>query len=81
VRGLLVAILILTPCSLAFAQQQPPDPAALQRVLKAIEAQRNAAMNSAALAEARAAELAEEMQKLKAEAATKETKPKDGEGR
>lgn len=59
----------------AFAQQQP-DPAVIQRIIPSLQQQRNEAMDKAALAEARAAQLAEEVQKLKAELVkTKESTP------
>jgi hypothetical protein len=58
----IVALLLMT--GVAAAQQ--PDPATFQRLLSSIEQQRNAAMNQAAIADARAAQLAEEVQKLKA---------------
>lgn len=71
-RWTVIAILAFTSPALA---QQQADPAALQKVIIALKAQREEAMDKAALAEARAALLAEENQKLKAEA--EKTKPKD----
>lgn len=66
-------ILLASP---AFAQQ--PDPAFLQKLIPSLEAQRNDAMNKAAVAEAKAAQLAEEVQKLKADAQkAKEAKPQE----
>ena len=74
-KPILIALGLLLG-SPAFAQQQPPpaDPAMLHRVINALVQQRNAALDATALAEARAAQLAEEIQKLKAEA-EKEAKP------
>jgi len=60
-----LAIIAILFASSAFAQQ--PDPTILQRVIPSLQQQRNEAMDKAALAEARAAQLAEEVQKLKAE--------------
>jgi hypothetical protein len=49
----------------ALAQQS--DLATMQRIAASLQQQRNEAMDKAALASARAAQLAEEVQKLKAE--------------
>lgn len=49
--------------SAAAAQQQPADPAFLQRALVALQAQRNQAMDSSAAQQARADGLAEELAK------------------
>lgn len=58
------------------ATAQQLDPAVLQRVIGSLQAQRNEAMDKAALAEARAAQLADELQKAKADAIKpKEDKP------
>jgi hypothetical protein len=74
-RAALIAGLLLL-ASPALAQQQPPaDPAMLHRVINALVQQRNAALDAAALAEAKAAQAAEELQKLKADAAAREVKP------
>lgn len=76
--ALLAALLMAGP---AIAQQQKPDPAALQRIINSLEGQRNKAANEAALAEARAAELGEEVSRARAEiealkkAATKKQEP------
>lgn len=61
----LLALLV----SSAFAQQpqQPPDPAFMQKAIGAMQQQRNQAYDQAAIAEARAAQLADEVAKLKAE--------------
>jgi len=63
--------------SLAQSAQQQPDPVVLQRIINSLQGQRNEAMDKAALAEARAAQLSEEVQRLKTEAAAKEAKPKE----
>lgn len=71
-RLAILAALLAFP---AIAQQQP-DPAALQKIAAALQAQRNEAMDKAALAEARAVQLAEEVQRLKIELDKfKEAKP------
>lgn len=54
--------------SSALAQQQQPDQAMLQRVIQVLQSQRNEAYDKAAAAEARAAQMAEELQKLKTDA-------------
>jgi len=60
----LLALLI----SSALAQQpQSPDPAFMQKALTALQGQRNQALDGQAVAEARAAQLADEVAKLKAE--------------
>jgi len=60
---LLLLFLLATP---AHAQQQA-TPQDLQRIIPALEAQRNQALTNHALAEARASALQEENAKLKAE--------------
>lgn len=64
-KYLVLAILALlaTP---ALAQQQPPDPAFLQRFLGAMQAQRNQALDVAAVGEAKAQGLAEDLAKAQA---------------
>ncbi len=57
-----VALILSTPAS---AQQQPPDPAALQKAVQALQQQRNAAMDQAAGLQVQAATLAEENDRLK----------------
>ena len=54
--------LLVTP---ALAQQAPPDPAFMQKAIVALQAQRNAALDAQAVAEARASVLAEEVATLK----------------
>lgn len=72
-RFAVVLLFLLT--SPAFAQlQQGPDPAFMQRALDSIAAQRNNALNAAAVAEARVAGLTEEL--AKATARIKELEPK-----
>ena len=65
-RNKLVYLLAFIP-TLAFAQPQQPDTATLQKALAILQAQRNAALDAAASAELKAAQLAEENAKLKAE--------------
>lgn len=60
----LALTLLATP---ALAQQQPPDPATLQRAIAAIQQQRNAALDQAATFQIEAQRLADENAKLKAE--------------
>jgi uncharacterized lipoprotein YajG len=67
----IVALLLMTGAAAA----QQPDPAALQRLLASIEQQRNNALNQAAVADARAAQMAEEVQRLRAE--LEKLKPKE----
>lgn len=56
--------------AVSYAQaQQALDTAALQRIIAQIQQQRDTAMVAAAVAEARAAALAEDVQRLKAEKA------------
>jgi hypothetical protein len=57
----------------AFAQQRP-DPALLQKIIGSMQAQRNQAMDAAAIAEARGAGLADDL--AKAQARIKELEPK-----
>ena len=64
IRLAILLSLLVTP---AFAQQQPPDPATLQRAIAAIQAQRNAALDQAASMQIEAQRLAEDNQKLRAE--------------
>lgn len=71
----LIAAIALLIISSASAQQQP-DPAMMRRVIPLLQQQRNEANDRAALAEAKAAQLAEEVEQLKAQLAkTKEDKP------
>lgn len=69
----LIFVLFLLLASPAFAQQAP-DPAFLQRALTALQTQRNVAMDSAAVAEAKLAAMADEL--AKAQARIKELEPK-----
>lgn len=55
--------------------QQAPDPAFLQRALSALQAQRNAALDSQVVAEARAAGLTDDLAKATARIKELETKP------
>lgn len=68
-----LALLLALLASPAFAQQQP-DPALLQKVIGSMQAQRNQAQDTAAVAEARAAMLSDEL--AKAQARIKELEPK-----
>jgi cell division protein FtsB len=65
IRLTLLALALLTAS--AHAQQQPPDPAFMQRALSAMQTQRNQAMDQAAIAQAQAAQAQEEVAKLRAE--------------
>ena len=69
----IIVIAGLLASTSAFAQQQP-DPAVMQRALNVLQAQRNQAMDSAAIAEARAVGLADDL--AKAQAKIKELEPK-----
>lgn len=64
--GSKASLLVLLVVSPALAQQQP-DPAFLQKAIIAMQAQRNAAQDSAAAESARAAMLADEVARLNAE--------------
>lgn len=66
------ALLVATP---AFAEQ--PDPALLQRALQAMQAQRNQAMDAAAIENAKAAGLADDLAKANARIKELEPAPKD----
>ena len=50
----------------AGAQQQPPDPAFLQRAILSVQSQRNTALDGQAACEASRGGLIEEIEKLKA---------------
>ena len=52
---------VLLASTTAFAQQQQPDPAFLQRALGAIQAQRNQAMDNLAASEAKSAMATEQL--------------------
>lgn len=67
------AIAVLVFSAPAYAQQA--DPAFLQKAIAAVQAQRNNALDAAAVAEARAAQLADENAKLKAQI-EQQAKPK-----
>jgi hypothetical protein len=70
----IAALLLCAFAAGAFAQQAPIDP---MRVIPAIENQRNVALTNQAIAEARAAMLADEVARLKAELEElKKTAPK-----
>lgn len=71
VVALAAAMLLITS---AFAQQQQPDPAFLQRALDSVAMQRNNALNAAAIAEAKAGTLEDQL--AKAQARIKELEPK-----
>lgn len=74
-KRLIVAALLLS--SPALAQQQPPDPAFLQRALAAMQTQRNQAMDSAAVLEARLATTADDLAKANARIKEMEAKKQD----
>jgi Skp family chaperone for outer membrane proteins len=63
---MMTLLLLYLLTSSAHAQQQPA-PQDLQRIIPALEAQRNQALTNHALAEAKASALQEENTKLKAE--------------
>lgn len=71
-RACLIAIITILLMAPAVAQQS--DAATLQRLLSAVENQRNQALTQHAMAEARAAGLTEEL--TKANARIKELEPK-----
>lgn len=71
-QTILAFLLLATPA----AAQQQPDVATLQRVIAALQAQRNQAMDVAANIEVQRAALAEEIEKLKAKIADLERKAK-----
>lgn len=75
IRSVVLAFAVLATTA-AIAQPAPPavDPALLQRALNVLQAQRNQAMDSAAIAEARAAGLTDDL--AKANARIKELEPK-----
>ena len=73
-------MLILLALTIAAAAQQPQqlDPELIKKLIPALEQQRNDAQNRAALMEARAAQLTDELQKAKADLAkTKDSKPQE----
>lgn len=65
-------LLLLALTSSASAQQ--PDPIFLQKAITAVQTQRNLAMDAAAVAEAKAAQLSDDL--AKAQARIKELEPK-----
>jgi len=64
-KRLALALLLLATPAVA-QQQQQPDPAFLQRALASMQSQRNQALDSAAIADAKAAGLAEDLAKAQA---------------
>ena len=66
-----VALLLAIP---ALAQQPPPDPAFMQKAIVALQVQRNAALDAQVVAEARAAQLSDEVAALKKQ--IEDAKPK-----
>jgi hypothetical protein len=67
-RTLLSLIYVLLVYSSALAQQQP-DPSLIRRIIPLLQQQRNEASDRAALSEAKAAQLSEEIEQLKAQLA------------
>lgn len=61
------------------ANAQQPDPVFLQRAIAAVQAQRNVAMDAAAVAEAKVAALTDDLAKAKAR--IKELEPKGEENK
>lgn len=62
---LLVVALLTLPCA-AWAQQQQPDPAFLQRAIKLLQQQRNQALDQAVVEKAQCDGLAEDLAKAQA---------------
>lgn len=77
-KKLFVLLALLGSVSTSAIAQQQPDPAFLQRALAAMQAQRNQAQDSAAVAEARAAGLSDDL--AKAQARIKEIESKSAPG-
>lgn len=73
---ILLAAIFCLATTVSFAQQAP-DPAFLQRVLPTLQAQRNAALDAQAVAEARAAGLADDLAKANARIKELEAKPEE----
>lgn len=73
-RVVLIGLLLLLLLAAPALAQQTADPAFLQKALQALQAQRNAALDGQAAAEARAALLTEEVDKLRKQ--VEDLKPK-----
>jgi hypothetical protein len=78
----LILLLALIPAfagtGAAFAQQpqqQPADPAFMQKAIQALQTQRNQALDAQAVVEAKAMQLADEVAKLKTELDELKKKP------
>jgi hypothetical protein len=66
-KTIVIALLLLAVPAHAQQPQLPPDPAFMQKAITALQQQRNDALDRQAGSEAKAAQLAEENAKLKAE--------------
>lgn len=62
----LVGALLFSTAALAQPAQQSPDPAFLQKAIAVLQAQRNNALDGQAAAEAKAAQLSDELAKVQA---------------
>lgn len=76
---LLFSVLVaLSLVAIPLAAQQQPDPATLNKILANMQAQRNQAMDAAAMQAARADMLAEELAKVKDELTKSKPVPTEG---
>lgn len=64
---IIVSMVVTLVLDSAFAQQQPADPAFMQKAITALQAQRNEAADKLAIEAARSMMLSEENAKLKAD--------------
>lgn len=74
---LILIVAALALASPAFSQQAPLDSAFLQRAIAAVQTQRNVALDSAAVAEAKVSGLTEELAKANARIKELEAKPEE----
>jgi hypothetical protein len=74
-HGLILGCLLLMAETAIAQTQPPPDPATLQKVIQALQAQRNQAMDALASAQTQSALLSEENAKLKTENEALKKKP------
>lgn len=75
-KKITLAFLLLTTPALA-QQQSSPDPAFMQRAISSLQVQRNQAMDAAAINEAKAAGLADDLTKAQARIKELEKKPEE----
>lgn len=74
-KKILIGSTLVFVSTASFAQQaQQPDPAFLQRAINSLQTQRNGALDSAAIAEAKAAGLADDLAKANAKVKELEAK-------